>query len=137
MPALTFRRVKMEDLKGAPQWVSPLLTSLNLFMEQCTNIINGQLTVGSNINGMTNSQALTVPSGYPTKFNTFSFQYTGKSQPTTCVIGAITDQSGATITSPTSIQWYYNSNVTPPAVTITYVAGLTAGHTYNITLAVS
>ena len=136
MASISYRRIRMEDLSGAPAWVPVMLNPLNLFLEQVNTAVNGQLTLGTNTNGMVYSGSFTCPANYAGGgFNSFSFQYTGAVQPTSCIIGRISNSNGSIITQPTSVQWTYNSNVSPAAVVINYVAGLTAGSTYNITLA--
>lgn len=135
MASLDFRRIAIEDLKGAPAWVSIIITPINLFFEQCAGFVNGRLTFGSNVSGMVYTSTFTNPSNYATGgFNKFSFNFTGKVRPSSCVIGNIT--TSGTILNPTSVQWTYNNAVTPPQVNINYVAGLNANQQYTITLVV-
>ena len=143
MAVLNFKRIKMEDLKGAPQWVATMLNPLNLFLEQTANAVNGQLTFQSNVSGMSYSTTFATPANYldstgkaTGKFNSFNFQYLGKQAPSNCIIGSIDNQSGAIITNPTALQWSYNNSVNPPSISITYVAGLQNSSNYSITVTV-
>jgi hypothetical protein len=138
MANLDFRRVAIEDMKGAPDWVSVIINPVNLFMEQCSALINGRLTFGSNVSGMVNTTTFTTPSTYATGgFNAFSFNFTGKARPSACIIGSITQTSpSAVILTPTAVQWSFNNAVNPPQVNILYVAGLLPNTTYSLTLVV-
>lgn len=138
MANLDFRRIAIEDMKGAPDWVSVIINPTNLYMEQSSALINGRLTFGSNVSGMVNVSTFTTPSDYATGgFNGYSFNFTGKARPNACLIGSITQTSPAgNIITPTSVQWTYNNSVSPTQVNINYVAGLQAGYTYSLTLVV-
>ena len=133
---LTPRRLNLSDFKGAPDWMPSLVSTLNLQQNDQQQLINGALTVGDNINGQVSSLTFTVPtSGYLTgSFPAVSFTYNGKTLPKNVIIGQITCTNGKTILLPTSLQWTYNNNVSPPTISITYVTGLTAGLTYNLTV---
>jgi hypothetical protein len=138
MANLDYRRIAIEDMKGAPDWVSVIINPVNLYMEQSSALINGRLTFGSNASGMFNTTTFTTPANYDTGgFNAYSFNFTGKVRPSACLIGSITQTSPVgNIITPTSVQWTYNNSVSPTQVNINYVAGLQAGYTYSLTLVV-
>lgn len=138
MANLDYRRIAIEDMKGAPDWVSVIINPVNLFMEQSSALTNGRLTFGSNVSGMVNVSSFTTPPDYLTGgFNSFSFNFTGKARPNACLIGSITQTSPvANIINATSVQWTYNNSVNPTQVNINYVAGLQPAAQYSITLVV-
>lgn len=136
MPAIQqlpeYRRLNTEDLKG-DNWRGPLTTNMNTFNEGVYNVLNKQLSIGSNVNGMMFSGfAFTTRAAYATgDFVPIKFNYTGAAAPQNCLLGSI-DQTepAAIILAATSLIWSYNNNVAPPQVSINYIAGLLPLTTY-------
>jgi hypothetical protein len=137
MSLLTPRRLNPADYKGAGSWASNLIQVLNLREEGLLDLINGRLSVGDNVNGQVTTVSFTTPSNYATGgFTATSFVYNGNGA-SCCLIGSITcTKPGGVITSPTSLQWSFNNNVSPPSIQINYVAGLAAGQSYSMTVLV-
>ena len=130
---LPSRRINIEDLKGAPNWVPPMVSTINLGNEDLVRAVNGRLVVGENINGLVTTVTFTTPSDYATGgFPALQFSYTAAIRPSCLLIGSISGPSP--ILSPTSLTWSYNNSVTPNLVRVTYVAGLAASTTYTMTL---
>jgi hypothetical protein len=137
-----FRRILKEDLNGAPDWVDGIITPVNLFFEQLYDLLNANLTVGANVNGMVYSGQFATPSSYSdganTNFSTFSFNYTGAISPQSVLVGSIALVSSqyVTMVKPVHIDWSIstNSNSSQPVITVNYITGLSAGNKYNIIL---
>ena len=135
MANLSYRRIAMEDIKGAPEWMATVLNALNLFLEQCVSAINGNLTFADNIDGMKTTVSFTTPADYATGgFPNVQFTNGGTSTPSCCVIGKITASNGSKILNPTSIQWTFLTSTNPGAIKIDYIAGLEANKTYTANL---
>lgn len=136
MSSLVQRRINVEDLRGAPDWVPILISPINLQSEDLVSFFSGRITIGDNVNGQVVTTSFTTPADYATGgFNSFQFAYTGKFQPKSCLIGQVTCTKPAEpILSATSLQWVYLNNTQPNTVKVTYVAGLKPSQTYSITI---
>lgn len=132
---LTPRRINVEDLKGAPNWAPALVNSINLSQEDVVTTVNGKLEIGPNVSGQIYSVSFSTPSTYSTGgFPALSFNFTGQIRPQVLLIGSITQtKPSAPILTSQSVQWSYNSNVSPGQVRINYVSGLLPATTYSIT----
>lgn len=138
MGGLTQRRINVEDLPGAPNWVPTLINPINLTQEDLVSFFDGRITIGDNVNGMLYSTSFSTPADYLTGgFNSFAWNYTGKFQPKNVLIGSIVcTKPVEDIIVPTSVYWTYNNGVSPNQVRVKYVAGLKASQTYSINLLV-
>lgn len=131
-----FRRLNVEDLRGAGPWVSTLINPINTFNEQVYNLLNKQLQIGPNVSGMVFTTTFTTRSDYATGgWVPIVFNFTGSVAPTSCLLGSIdkTNPAGL-ILEATSLIWSFNINTSPAQVSIDYVAGLAASTTYQATL---
>jgi hypothetical protein len=130
--------VNIQDLPGAPKYVPIMLTQMNLGNDDLTNLVNGNLTIGDNVNGMIFKTSFVTPTAYLTgEFNTFRFNFTGSTPPNSVTIGQIACTSPIeAIISPVSVFWNLVNNVSPNQVFVSYIAGLKANHTYSVTLLV-
>lgn len=135
MANLTYRRIAMEDIKGAPEWMATVLNALNLFLEQATSAINGNLTFADNVDGMQMHTTFTTPLDYLTGgFPNIQFTNGGTSTPSCCMIGKISNSNGSKILTTTSLQWTYLTSTNPGVIKIDYIAGLEANKTYTVNL---
>jgi hypothetical protein len=136
MSQLTPRRINVEDLKGAPSWAPPLVGTLNLFMEDVVRNVNGRLHIGDNISGQVFTTSFTTPPDYSTgSFTAITFNYLGKIQPSSVLIGDLScTKPIEPILTATSAYWSYNNNVVPNQIRVTYIAGLKPNQTYSVTL---
>lgn len=128
-----FRRLNKEDIPNAPNWISDIINPLNTFQEQTLALLNGQLSIGQNVQGQKFTSSFTTPSTYATgAFTPIKFLYIGGGQPSCLMIGQITRTDGTAITTPVSITgWTLNINTSPYQAYITYIAGLSASTQYS------
>jgi hypothetical protein len=133
-----FRRFTLQDIPAAPNWMSNILTPLNLFCETTVSSLNKNLTIGDNVQGQKFSTSFTTPSDYSGGgFPTVRFAYTGGGQPNCLLLGSISRANGTQLLSPVSINdWFLNINQNPFQVTVNYIAGLAANTKYNVTFLV-
>ena len=132
-----FRRFSVSDVPSAPNWIGNVFGPLNTFCEQTVQVLNKNVVIGENVQGMKYTTSFTTLSTYPTTFTPITFQYSSGGQPNCCMIGQISRADGTVITTPAMVtSWYLNINTSPYTVTINYISGLTASVKYNITFIV-
>lgn len=133
-----FRRFSLQDIPNAPNWITNILTPLNLFCETTVSSLNKNLTIGTNVQGQKFSTSFVTPSDYLTGgFPTLSFAYTGGGQPNCLMIGSIERSDGTQLLNVVSVNsWFLNINQSPAQVTINYIAGLSVSTKYNVTFLV-
>ena len=138
MSSLAYRRIAMEDLKGSPPWISTVINPLNLFFEQSTSLVNGNLSIGDNVSGQITQATFITPTNYSTGgFPQVSFSFTGKAAPKVCSIGKIQQiKPIGTILTAQSVQWSFSNSTNPPHINIEYIAGLIPATTYTVTFLV-
>lgn len=126
-PPLSISRLSREEFKDAPGWIDRLLGWLNQFLEQVSFSLNGNLTLGQNVQAQV--KAFDLVAGAAAADNTLTFTTTLKVAPRLLLVGNVTQRSGnyVPITSAVSVFWRYESGV----VYITSITGLTAGQTYD------
>lgn len=128
-----FRRVLREDIPDAPNWVDPIITNYNLFLEQSYSLFNSNLTVGDNVTGRIYQTTFTTPSDYATGgFNSFQFAWSFFKNPEVVVVGKIEKVAGGIITDPVTVTSW--SQPSANSVKISYISGLAASTKYNIRL---
>jgi hypothetical protein len=106
----------------------------NKFNEQAYSLFNGGLTMQQNVAVPYTTITFKVPGGYSdgvsATFNAFTFlaTYTGIEA---VLVGAISDNAGGAILKPVFVTSWTESK--PGQITVNYITGLTAGHTYSAT----
>lgn len=133
-----FRRFTLQDIPNAPNWMTNVLTPLNLFCETTVSSLNKNLTIGTNVQGQKFSTSFVTPTDYMAGgFPTVQFAYTGGGQPNCLLLGSIAKADGTQLLSAVSINdWFLNINTSPFQVTVNYIAGLSASTKYNVTFLV-
>lgn len=69
----TQKKILREDLKGAPDWVRPMIDVLNSFMEAVYQALNKNITFSENIASFERELIYTTPSTYPTGVENVEF----------------------------------------------------------------
>ena len=134
-----FRRFSQADVPTAPNWIQQVFGPLNIFCEQTVQILNKNLVIGENVQGMKYTTSFTTLSTYmsASDFSPITFNFTSGGQPNCCMIGQISRADGVVITTPSMVtSWFLNINQNPALVTINFIAGLAANTKYNITFVV-
>lgn len=132
---LPARRLNAADYREA-DWLTRLVSALNLQRNDLTQLLNGQLVLGDNVNGQLAQLSFTTPADYATGgFPSLSFQ-TQLRRPTAVLLGNVQRTDDAPILTPTSLTWSFINSTEPARIRINYVAGLVANQTYNISVVV-
>lgn len=128
----TIQRFQKQTYAGAPDWFTRFLGDVNSFTEIVWNILNKNLTPADNLDAQV--YQTTILAGAAAEDNTLSFQSTLKHTPSVLVVGQATDQAAysSPFTSAVFPTWSFSGST----ISITGIAGLTSGHTYNITFLV-
>lgn len=129
-----YRRIGLEDLKGAPSWVEGLITILNNFMETVYGALNRNLSFSENFRAEFKSFTLTA--GATADLNKFRFTTALKQKPTGVIPLQVTEVGGnyVVLTSAISIpSWRWESG----QIVIESISGMTSGQQYNITILVT
>lgn len=130
-----FRRVLRDDIPDAPNWVDPIISAYNIFMEQSYSLFNGNLSITDNITGKIVTTTFTTPSDYLTGgFSTIKFTWTFPKSVETITVGKIEKYSGGVILNPVSVTGW--SQPSANSVSVSYIAGLTANTKYTVKLLV-
>lgn len=131
-----FRRYSIADVPRAPEWLTLVFGPLNVFSEQVVQLFSKNLVIGENVQGSKFSYTFSTPAAYAAgDFSPISYVYTGGGAPSCLLVGKVVDVTGALILSPVSVtSWLFNTNENPPTIVVNYIAGLTAGQRYAVTL---
>lgn len=129
-----YRRFSVQDYPDSPEYLAQLFVPLNMFCEQTVQALTRNLEIGLNVQGQKYTMSFVTSSTYAAgDFTPIKVNYNGVNTPNMCIIGRISDQSGAKILTPVSISdWFLNTNKQPFEVTINYVAGLAANSRYTM-----
>lgn len=128
-----YRRIGLEDIKGAPSWIEGLITILNNFMETVYGALNRNLTFSENFRAEFKTFNLT--GGASADLNKFRFTTSLKLKPIGLLPMAVTELGGdyVVLTNPFSIpSWRWESG----QIIIESITGLTSGQQYNVTVLV-
>jgi hypothetical protein len=126
------RRILREDLPEAPEWILPLLDSINQFFDSVYYALNRNLTLVENVD--TQYKTFRVFAGTNPEDNTFNFALTMHRVPVGLTVEKVTQIASTyvPITSPVFCSWRVESTT----IVIDAVTGLTAGQSYDITVLV-
>lgn len=125
------QRLSREDFKDAPNWINRLLGWLNEFIEYVTTAMSKNVTFDENIQSQI--KTFSVVAGAAAD-NTLSFMSILRVTPRGVLLMRAVDQVGnyTPVGAAVGIDWRYEGG----SVFITSISGLTAGHTYEITVLV-
>jgi len=134
-----FRRFAVQDIPNAPDWITQILSPLNIFCETTVSSLNKNLTIGQNVQGMKYTVSFSTGADYLTgTFSPIQFAYTSNGQPNCCILGSITrtDSTTPMLSAVSVVNWQLNINVNPAQVIISYIAGLDINARYTATFLV-
>jgi len=123
-------RITREELQDAPNWVSRLITPINLFFSQTWNCLQN-LTVGQNIIGTFANISVETSATYSSgEFPRTFVQWNFKKSVEGVWIAQCRNAEGNIVvnTTPITVDWVQ----TPNGIQILYVTGLTDSTKYNI-----
>lgn len=129
-----YRRIGLEDVKGAPSWIEGLINVLNNFMETVYGALNRNLSFGENFRA--EFKVFTLTAGATADLNKFRFTPALKQKPSGLIPLQVTEVGGnyVVLTNPISIpSWRWESGL----IIIESIAGLTNARQYNITVLVT
>jgi len=128
------KRLLKGDYTEAGPWLTDLLVPLNEMFLSINTTLNKNLVIGENVQGQKFSFTFTTDAAYATgTFTPITFTYNGHGKPNCCLVGQVTESTGATLLTPVAVtNWQLNINKNPYQVVINYVAGLSANTTYTI-----
>lgn len=122
--------LRVEDFPSQKDWIERLFYPLNQFITSATQAINGQITFGDNIPGVTQNLRFT----YSTSSFPISFRWTFQLQPVEVRLCSAYENDVPVILV---FSWSYASGqITIQSVfkiTSAGVVGLTTGSVYNLT----
>jgi hypothetical protein len=128
-----YRRIGLEDIKGAPSWVEGLISILNNFMETVYGALNRNLTFSENFRA--EYKTFTLTAGATANLNKFRFTTSLKLKPVGVLPLYVTELGGdyVVLTNPYSIpSWRWESG----QIVIESITGLTSGEQYSVTVLV-
>lgn len=125
------RRISREDLGAdVPDWVTRLLSPLNLVLQSLYDALNHTLTFKDNIQCQV--KEFTIVAGALATDNTFNFMMTLPTKPTGLWLIAALRQDGIaeSFTTPVFPSWTWNSQAN--TIVISSITGLTNTFSYTI-----
>jgi hypothetical protein len=127
------RRFLVEDFKDQKKWISPLLLTLNNFMEAVVNAFNKSITIADNMTGDVKYLTVSTP---PTASSPANISWTKPNLPVAVHVGNTQLNSGSgfadfTLSSAVQVQWQMSSTTT---LSITNIVGITPSGTNQYTL---
>jgi hypothetical protein len=135
VPLPVFRRFNTYNVDQPPAWLDDVFDPLNTFCEQTVNLLDKNLIIGDNVQGMKYTYTFnTLPTYTTGGFSPIIFNYTSNSQPSCAVVGKVVKSTGIPmLTAVTVSDWTVNLNKSPYQIVINYVTGLENSATYTIT----
>lgn len=124
----TQKKVLLEDLKGAPAWIRPLVGVINSFMETVYQAMNKNITHAENIASQIREVTYKTPSTYPTGAEQITFNSSLKTKAIGCLIWQAYDKATYIPVETKNPAWIEDNGV----ITISPITGLTADTTYTI-----
>ncbi len=128
------KKILLEDLKGAPEWIRPMVDVLNSFMESVYQAMNKNITFSQNIASFYKELIYTTPASYPSGVANIEFM----SQLKTKAVGielmqAYERSTYVPATGPVYVPWVDDNGT----LIIYPIQGLEAEKTYVIRLLVT
>lgn len=119
------RRLNREDFQDAPNWVDPMLNSLNIFMDSVYNILNKHVSLSENLNAQFITLKVSVKSDGT--INPIKQKLSIRGKITGLVVVRVISEDVANITTPFLV-W----NQTADVLEITKIANLNNSKDYKI-----
>jgi hypothetical protein len=130
----TQKKVLKEDVKGAGPWITPLLDTLNSFMEIIYQAMNRNITFRENIACQIKEITYKTPSTYPASVEQFRFISTLKTKATGVIaIQAYERSTYVPAEGPVYAPWVEDNG----DIVLSTITGLEADKTYVIRLLVT
>lgn len=127
------KKIKREDLKDAPSWISGLIDPLNSFMETVYQTLNSNVTFQDNIASFFKEITYITPASYPSGVEDISFQNDLKTRAQGVVVVQAYDKTTYTpMLDPVYVPWVENQG----QIVVSKITGLEASKTYTIRLLV-
>jgi hypothetical protein len=128
----TIQRFQKQNYPGSPDWFTRFISDLNSFTEIVWNILNNNVTPADNMDAQV--YQTTVLAGAAAADNAFQFMSTLNHNPQAILVGYVADTAAyeAPLANAVGIQWTFSGST----ISVTGVTGLTAGHTYALTLVI-
>ena len=129
----TQKKILKEDLKGAPDWINPMIDTVNSFMENVYQALNQNVTFSENVSCFIKELIYKTPSTYPTMDNV-EFTSELKSKATGLFVMQAYERSTYTpAEGPVYVPWVEVNGT----IVVYPITGLEADKTYIIRLLVS
>lgn len=129
----TQKKILKEDLKGAPEWIDPMIQVLNTFMENVYQCLNKNVTFNDNIASFTNTLVYKTPLTYPSDVDNVEFLNLLKTRATGVIVLQAYDRSNyVAAPGPVYAPWVENNG----SIVVSTITGLEADKTYVIRLVV-
>lgn len=127
------KKILREDLKDAPNWIEPLISVVNNFMENVYQALNRNITLTENVSCFIKEMVYITPSTYPTMENVEFMSSLKTKAIGVTLLQAVDRSTYVPATGPVYVPWVEdNSNIV-----IYPIQGLQANKTYNIRLLVT
>jgi hypothetical protein len=131
LPSL--KKILIEDLKGAPDWVRPMIDVLNSFMETVYQALNRNITFEENIGCFIKEITYKTPAAYPTMDPVY-FQNDLRVRATGLQVLQVYDKSNYTPpVGPIYVPWIEANG----RIAVYPITGLVAEKTYIVRLLIS
>lgn len=129
----TLKKILFEDLKGAPDWVRPMIDVLNSFMETVYQALNRNITFPENVACFIKEITYKTPAGYPTMDPVY-FQNELRTRATGVQVLQVYDKASYTPPpGPIYVPWIETNQ----RIAIYPITGLEAEKTYIVRLLIS
>lgn len=129
----TLKKILFEDLKGAPDWIRPMIDVLNSFMETVYQALNRNITFSENVACYIKEITYKTPTAYPTMDPVY-FQNDLRTRATGIMVLQVYDKADYTAPpGPVYIPWIETNG----RIAINSITGLQAEKTYIVRLLVS
>jgi hypothetical protein len=130
----TQKKILREDVKGAPSWVTPIIETLNSFMETVYQAMNRNITLTENVACNIKEITYKTPSSYPAGVDTVQFVTGLKTKAIgVLVMQAIEKSTYVPAAGPVYAPWVENNG----NIVLGTITGLEADKTYTIRLLVT
>lgn len=129
----SFREIRTRDFPEVPTWLESLMYPINSFLQLVSQAMQGQLTIGDNVQGQYKSITFTTLSDYSLgNWTVIDVSTSLVKKVDAVLIAQINKQSsiGEVITLPVSLDWKQVNTV----VKLNYIAGLEDNVTYTAKL---
>lgn len=123
------KKILREDLKGAPDWINPLIDVLNSFMGSVYTSLNRNITFNDNIASFEKELVYNTPSTYPSGMDPVEFLSQLKTKARAVILEQAYDRSNyVAATGPVYVPWVENNG----SIILSTIQGLEASKSYVI-----